>query len=107
MRGYDYQKLPPLDDEGNPLGGTTQVLGTVELRYGVIPNLDVLAFFDIGHINLEPLRVSLGDFYFATGPGVQYKTPVGALKVSIGYPLNPPEGMKQEARFHLGNGGEF
>ncbi len=107
MRGYDYQKLPPLDKDGNPIGGTTQVLATLELRYGVIPNLDVLAFFDLGHLNLEPLRIDLRDFYYAIGPGVQYKTPVGALKLSIGYPLNPPEGMKQEARFHLGIGVEF
>ena len=82
-----------------PLGGLARISGGVELQFP-IPGLG--ARF-AGHVFLDGGRVWTPDHrflppddpydqdkaYFSTGGGMGIETPVGPIRVSVGYKLNP------------------
>lgn len=90
VRGWPYQKLGPLDKDGNPIGGLSLLEGSVEYRFPVRPPFEGVLFFDFGNVFLESFELS--ELGYAAGCGVRYQTPVGPLRVDFGYQLNPPEG---------------
>lgn len=49
VRGYDYNSLSPVDEEGNRIGGRNLLVGSVELQYRFLRDWDVAAFYDIGN----------------------------------------------------------
>jgi outer membrane protein insertion porin family/translocation and assembly module TamA len=91
-RGYGRQKLGPLTSSGDPIGGRSLIEGSVELRVPVWGNFGGVVFFDAGAINEKPFRYDVGDLQFGTGPGIRYETPIGPLRLDIGFPIDPPHG---------------
>ncbi|MCF8032125.1 MAG: BamA/TamA family outer membrane protein [Desulfarculaceae bacterium] len=89
VRGYPYQRLGPLDSQGRPLGGESMALGSVEVRFPVYKELGGVVFMDVGNA-WERVEDSFGSLRYTTGVGLRYNTPVGPLRVDIGYQLNPP-----------------
>ena len=82
-----------------PIGGLQRAFGTVELRFPApLPGGEWSA-----HTFLDAARVWTSDErftdtsdpfgvekpFFATGIGLDYQTPFGALRVTLGYKLNP------------------
>ena len=50
-------------------------------------------------------NITFNDMRFSTGLGVSWISPVGPLKLSIGYPINPkPFDRTQRFQFQLGTG---
>ncbi len=93
VRGYPYQKLGPLDEEGNPTGGESLLEGNLELRFPLKlfgHNLEGVVFFDFGQVYEKQVSLSLSKIRYTTGCGLRYKTPIGPLRLDIGYQLNPP-----------------
>ena len=89
VRGYPYQKLGPLDDQGKPLGGEVMLQGNLELRFPLWQALGGVVFLDAGNV-YENLDSDLVTLRYTTGVGLRYNTPVGPLRVDLGYQLNPP-----------------
>ena len=89
VRGYPYQKLGPLDDQGKPLGGEVMLQGNLELRFPLWQALGGVVFLDAGNV-YENLDSELFSMRYTTGAGLRYNTPVGPLRVDLGYQLNPP-----------------
>lgn len=89
VRGYPYQRLGPLDSSGRPLGGEVMALGSVEVRFPLYKELGGVAFVDMGNA-WESINTSFGSLRYTAGVGLRYNTPVGPLRVDIGYQLNPP-----------------
>jgi outer membrane protein assembly factor BamA len=115
VRGWGYRMLGPkfpdirFQQEGDssvavadgyvPLGGFSRVSFSLELR---LP-MPVLGPKFASHIFLDGGRVWTGDsrfqtggdpydqerLFYATGAGVDLLTPVGAIRLSVGYKLNP------------------
>jgi outer membrane protein assembly complex protein YaeT len=46
MRGYPFQKLGPLDEQKDPLGGNSLLVGSFEVRYPIYGNFGGVAFLD-------------------------------------------------------------
>ena len=90
VRGYPYQKLGPLDNQGKPLGGEVMLQGNLELRFPIWQALGGVAFIDAGNV-YENLDSELVDLRYTSGLGLRYNTPVGPIRVDLGYQLNPPE----------------
>jgi outer membrane protein assembly factor BamA len=44
-----------------------------------------------------PILPDSTDFRFSAGAGLSYQTPVGAVRFSIGYKLNPSDGDTRDA----------
>lgn len=92
VRGYPYQRLGPLDSDGNPVGGMTLVEGNAEWRFPVKKLFEGVLFFDFGNVFLNSFDVTWGDLRYTAGCGIRYLTLVGPLRLDFGYELNPPKG---------------
>ncbi|MEJ2502609.1 MAG: BamA/TamA family outer membrane protein, partial [Gemmatimonadota bacterium] len=85
-------------DRYTPIGGFNRAHGTVEPRW-TLPvldgNLSAHAFLDAGKVWTSDPRFgeegesSFEDLFWGTGAGINLATPVGALRVEVGYKLNP------------------
>ncbi len=109
-RGFPFNQAGPRDSvTGFPLGGGAQMLNSVELRFPLVgENIGGVLFHDAGNVFSRPRDISLrftqrsaetaeGDREFdydylvqAVGFGLRYRTPVGPVRVDLGYSINPP-----------------
>jgi translocation and assembly module TamA len=90
VRGYGYQKIGPVDVNGDPVGGRSLAEFSIEARvrfgaFGVVP------FFDGGNVYSGALPKMTGLRYGA-GIGVRYHTSFGPIRVDVGTPINPRKG---------------
>jgi outer membrane protein insertion porin family len=86
-------------DQYVPVGALARLTGSLELRLpapGLPSAWGVHIFLDAGRVwtpddrfAQEPLVPEETAFHFSTGTGLSYQTPVGAVRLSLGYKLNP------------------
>ncbi|MCE5336483.1 MAG: outer membrane protein assembly factor BamA [Desulfobacteraceae bacterium] len=91
VRGYPYQRLGPLDEFGNPIGGMGLVEGSLEWRFPIKNPLEGVVFFDFGNVAPDIRSLSWNDTRYTVGIGARYLTVVGPIRLDIGYELNPPD----------------
>ena len=92
VRGYGRRRLGPLSAGDDPLGGKSLLEGSIEVRRPIWGALGGAVFLDFGQVDLDAFEVPIGDLEYSVGPGVSYDTPVGPLRLDIGFPLDPPPG---------------
>jgi translocation and assembly module TamA len=87
IRGYAYQTVGPLQD-GNPTGGRSLLELSFEARVGLTENLGAVAFLD-GGTAFEGKSFDSGEnVLWGAGLGLRYHTPVGPLRIDVGFPLD-------------------
>ena len=91
MRGWGRFEVSPLTEEGLPIGGYTSFEGTIEARVPLTTNIGAVAFLDGGNVWAGTYDFDFGDMRYAVGGGLRYRTPVGPIRVDIGYQLTPNE----------------
>ena len=103
----------PPDDPGCgvkitvPVGGEQLLILNSELRFPLgIPapfvggSLGGAAFYDVGNVYTNvTLKNVFTDLSHTVGFGLRYKTPVGPVRIDIGYLVNPPPGVKSHQVF--------
>ena len=103
VRGWNRRELgpsiPSFDEEGNfltyvPIGGRSTFSFNVELRQqltSIIPNFGMALFLDGGQVweNIESMDER--PLQFGVGGGVRYQSPIGPIRVDIGYKINPTD----------------
>ena len=92
VRGYDFQRLPPLARNGDPIGGQTGFNASVETRFPLYRELSGVAFLDAGLLDVEPFQLNFSDTLYTCGLGLRYNTVIGPIRVDFGYKLNPLTG---------------
>ncbi|MGH7803677.1 MAG: autotransporter assembly complex protein TamA, partial [Candidatus Binatia bacterium] len=92
VRGYGRRRLGPLSAADEPLGGKSLMEGSIEARRPIWGGIGGALFIDFGQVSLDAWDVPIGDLDFSFGPGLSYDTPVGPLRLDIGFPLDPPPG---------------
>ena len=97
VRGYERRHVGPLIDD-DPIGGRSLLEGSAELRHPVTERLGAAVFADAGQVSLASFDFPLDDLRYGFGFGLRYKSPVGPLRVDLGFPLEPPRG---DARWQL------
>jgi len=97
VRGYERRHVGPLIDD-DPVGGRSLVEGSAELRHPVTERVGAAVFADAGQVSLRSFDFPFDDLRYGFGFGVRYKSPVGPLRVDLGFPLEPPRG---DARWQL------
>ena len=101
-RGFGDNQAGPRDlGSGFPLGGTALLFNQTELRFPLIgEDFGAALFHDFGNIfssldnfSFRTKQRNLQDFDYmvhAVGVGLRYRTPVGPVRVDLGYAINPP-----------------
>jgi outer membrane protein assembly complex protein YaeT len=114
LRGWGRYEVSPLSGFGFPIGGLTLLEGSTEIRVPLTGNLGMVAFLDYGNVWLESWDFHLDDLRYAVGPGLRYMTPVGPIRVDVGYQLNPIDNLlvngepqKRQFRLHFSIGQAF
>ena len=84
VRGYKFKSLGPLDDEGQVVGGSGLLVGSVEHERAVTARWSIAAFVDAGNAfdgtDFEPET--------GVGFGVRWRSPVGPIRLDIGWPVS-------------------
>jgi outer membrane translocation and assembly module TamA len=85
----------PLDSTGQAVGGRALFELSNELRVAFTEKFGGVIFLDAGNVwESEAAALSnLGRLRYDLGPGLRYKTPIGALRADFGFQLNPIPGL--------------
>ncbi|HEY2905763.1 MAG TPA: POTRA domain-containing protein [Vicinamibacterales bacterium] len=99
VRGFALDTLgvrhtPPLpadtiDANGFPTGGNALVILNAELRAPVWGGLGVVGFVDTGNVFARAVDIDLGLVRTAVGFGIRYKSPIGPLRIDLGFKVHP------------------
>jgi outer membrane protein insertion porin family len=106
VRGFSLNRVGPLDASGNPLGGSSLLEGSLELRFPLPDGFSGALFVDFGNVWSTPFTYRLDDLRYAAGPGIRYLTPVGPLRLDIGFIIDRREG-ENFGRFEFSIGQAF
>jgi outer membrane protein assembly complex protein YaeT len=116
LRGWGRYEVSPLSGFGLPIGGTKFANVSAELRAPIFGSLSGVLFVDGGRVWGEPREDFKNDsrWRYDAGPGLRYQTPIGPLRVDLGYQINRIEGLlvngkaePRRFRFHFSIGQAF
>ena len=93
VRGFAYQKLGPLDPNGDPIGGRSLNEAAVEARYR-FGNYGIVAFVDAGQSYFSTVP-KFSNLRYGVGVGGRFYTNFGPFRLDIATPLKrkPTEGL--------------
>ena len=106
IRGYREDRVGPLDAKGNPTGGNGLAIFNLEWRFPIWRWIGGALFIDTGAVTPEVRDLGLDAFRTGAGGGIRVKTPVGPLRVDIGYGFDR---VRDDSRvqFHFSVGNPF
>jgi outer membrane protein assembly complex protein YaeT len=92
IRGWGRYDVSPLSD-GLPIGGDSLLAFSEELRAVLRGNLGGVLFLDAGNVWADSWGIKLNSLRYAVGPGLRYQTPIGPIRLDVGWQLNPIDGL--------------
>lgn len=101
VRGYQYNSLGTMNDQGEVIGGSHLVVGSAEYDYLFLPSWSASLFVDAGNAFDTVLELKR-----AVGVGLRWYSPVGPLRLDIAHPLDP-DNPKDTYRLHLSVGADL
>ena len=110
VRGYEPSSLGPRDATTNdPIGGSKMVVGNIELTFplpgtGYDRTLRVFTFLDGGNVwGTQGNSIGANGLRYGYGMGLAWISPIGPLKISLGFPLQKHTGDQyQKFQFQIG-----
>lgn len=107
VRGYEFQKIGPLDDDNDPIGGRSVVELNAELRAHVWGKFSLVPFVDGGNV-YDPIYPDFSEeLRWAAGIGARYDTVIGPVRFDIAFPINPPPENHDKFQFYISLGQAF
>jgi len=99
FRGTEFDELGPKDPESSkPVGGKALLLFNFELTFPILSafkNLQGAVFYDKGNVFDRRKQVSLAGLRDALGFGLRYRTPLGPVRLELGWNLDQVPGEKK------------
>ena len=84
VRGYDYESLGPLDDEGHVIGGHLLLTSSAEIQVRLKGKFGLAGFYDAGNAFAH---VDQGIVEQGVGSGLRWQSPVGPIRLALAYAL--------------------
>ena len=94
VRGYDFETIGPVDDNGDVTGGSHLVALSLEADWKIAGNWAVAAFVDSG----SAFNESDPDFKTGVGLGVRWYSPLGPIRIDFAHPLDDAD---KDFRLHV------
>jgi outer membrane protein assembly complex protein YaeT len=114
LRGWGRYEVSPLSASGLAVGGQSFMNFAAEVRVPIAGNFSGVLFLDGGNVWRDSWDINLDDLRYDVGPGIRYKTPIGPIRLDVGYQLNPIPGLlvngakqKRPIRVHFSIGQAF
>ena len=109
VRGFSPNSLGPKDPNDNlPIGGTAHFAVSAEFLFplpGTGNDKTIRTFFFLDAGNVFEDTINFGDLRYSFGMGLNWLSPIGPLKLSLGYPLRKEPGDDlQRVQFQIGAG---
>jgi outer membrane protein insertion porin family len=107
-RGYEVRTLGPqvpvFNSRGqlvrlDTIGGSQQFISNTEIIFPIVEALGLrgLIFFDAGQAFTVSQGVPFDELRLAFGPGIRWLSPIGPLRIEIGFPINRRSNDKSTA----------
>jgi outer membrane protein insertion porin family len=106
VRGFREDRLGPLDARGNPTGGNATAILNLEWRFPIWRWFGGALFVDSGTVTPEISGLNVDALRTGAGGGLRIKTPVGPIRLDVGYALQPIPG-ESRTHFYLTLGNPF
>lgn len=100
VRGYAYQSIGPVNDQGEVTGGKYLLTGSIEYEHRIYQKWSVAIFYDAGNAFLdefEPLKRG-------AGIGARWRSPVGNIRLDVANAVSEPD---RPWRIHFTLGPDF
>ena len=91
VRGFTLDRLgtpETIDQDGFPTGGNGLIVLNVEARVPIRGGLGAVGFIDAGNVWRLVSDVDLSQMRGAVGFGLRYRSPVGPIRVDLGFKLD-------------------
>jgi len=92
VRGFQQDRLGPMDASGNPKGGDAELILNSELRFPLYKFFDGVGFVDAGNVYPRLQDFSPFDLRGSFGFGVRIRTPYLLLRFDYGINMKPKSG---------------
>jgi outer membrane protein assembly complex protein YaeT len=93
VRSFPERRLGPSDWHGYTIGGDTFTTFNAEYQFPVWGSLIGALFADAGSVGASPS--SIGTMRYGVGPGIRYASPVGPLRIDVGFNPDRRTGERQ------------
>jgi outer membrane protein insertion porin family len=114
VRGFSLDRLgtdATISPTGFPTGGNGLVVLNGELRATLIGGFGAVAFIDAGNVFLRATDLDLGQLRAAAGVGIRYQSPVGPIRIDLGFKLDrrelAPGRLERRSVLHISLGQAF
>lgn len=105
IRGYRERRVGPRDPGSNdPIGGDAMLVGNAELVFPIYEKvIKGAVFYDVGNVwkDIDDYFSLDGGLKQGAGVGVRVKTPIGPLKLDVGYPLSDNQDDKKRLEWYF------
>ncbi len=91
IRGYEYQALGPLNDNGEVVGGKQLIVGSVEYDFLFRNNWRMAVFADSGSAFDDR---SAFEFQHSAGIGIRWLSPIGQIRLDLAHPFDAEESFR-------------
>jgi outer membrane protein insertion porin family len=103
-RGWARSQLGPKSSEGKPIGGNSLLETSIEWRVPVWNKFSIVLFADAGRVWRPFMTWEIQDVGVGIGGGLRYSTPIGPIRLDVGYPVSDADLTPQ---FHISVGQAF
>lgn len=114
VRGFSLDRLgtsATITPSGFPTGGNGVIVLNSELLVNVWRALDVVGFVDGGNVFPRVRNIDVTDLRAAAGFGIRYRSPVGPVRIDLGFNLDPrelvPGSLERRPVLHVSLGQAF
>lgn len=103
LRGQRTRSVAPKDAQGEVIGGDKELLFNTELLIPVFARFRLALFFDAGNAYGFGTEFDPTNLRYATGVGVRFFSPLGPMRLDLGYNLDKQPGEKSwQVNFTVG-----
>jgi len=114
VRGFSLDRLgtdATISPTGFPTGGNGLIVLNGELRVALFGGLGAAGFLDAGNVFLRATDLDLGRLRAAAGFGFFYRSPIGPIRLDLGFKLDrrelSPGRLERRSVLHLSFGQAF